>query len=192
MEKKESVAWYCLSLGMIIILVVVVVLFIDSFLESEKEIKASIIAGSLAVGGIIFSKHSEKKKETENSHREKKIEVYENLLNVLFRDVMVPSAKGEKVEIDKFGDKKIKINIDMINWASDEVIRLFNQLRKGALDDKDSLQNDYYLEDLIVAIRKDLGHSSKNNDHNILKFLIDPQYWDKYSFNGIENNKKGK
>lgn len=146
--------------------------FLDIFSQLSKDVAASIIAAAstvlISVGSIIVSKLYERRKEIRKEHREKKVPVYEELISFLLK-VFLAEKAGRK----KLSEKEITIFLmdfteKIIVWGSDEVIKSFQKFREETMripinkDEVPHIKSMFYLEDLMLEIRKDLGHKNKD------------------------------
>lgn len=155
----------------------------------------------LSVGLNAFGKYQERKKEVEAELREKKLPVYTKIFDFFYRLFMggneqVPSV--ERMENDEIIESLSDISDKLMIWGSDEVIHKWTKLRlKLANPDEDSesemreietssgttevpempeeqlKENMFLVEDLFIAIRKDLGYSGRKiNRGDILGMFV--------------------
>jgi len=135
----------------------------------NSDIAVAIIAAAatvfVSVLSIVLGKAYESRIIIQKEHREKKIPVYEDLIKFMFRILM-----GEKTN-DKPTEQEI---IDFMShftqrimvWGSDDVLVAWVKCRRAAIDEEDIKKNPMKLmilyENLILTIRRDLGHKNKN------------------------------
>lgn len=175
---KETKWWHVL-LGIIIVLVIFIVGWISlSFLWNElreifvglkKEVAAALIAGVatvlVSVLSVILTKYYERKRKIEQEIREKKIPMYVEFVEFWFRVLYSKNITGKKIEekemIEFFSDFTQKVMV----WGSDEVLILWSRYRRAFVDIEDpksvSPEKLFDFEDLLMAIRKDMGHKNK-------------------------------
>lgn len=135
----------------------------------DSDIAVAIVAASAAgfvsVLSLVLSKAYESNALVRKEHREKKVPTYVALIEFVFRVVM-----GEKLG-NKPSDAEIlefiyKFNQDIMIWGSDEVLGVWVKWRRTAMNAAEMKQNPMHLiylyEDLILAIRRDLGHKNRN------------------------------
>lgn len=135
----------------------------------ESKVALAIIAASVTIivssSTLLFTK----KKETEilvlKEHRAKKIPIYEELIDFYFdilKNTQLNSSAPSQNEIIEFFSS---FSSKLIVWGSDEVILSFVKLRNGSKTyDKNETSPLAFLsllEDLLIEIRKDLGHKNK-------------------------------
>lgn len=121
--------------------------------------------------GFFANKAIEQKKSIEASVRPRKLELYEEFisffLKVLSNGKVYP--KPTEKEIMKFYTDS---NPLLMSFASNKVIKKWGKLRLKMSDD-DGINNMFQLEDLLVEIRKDLGHSTRDfKKGDILRLVV--------------------
>lgn len=183
------------TLGIIISLVVIFSLLYGIYLllsrlflsidELNPNVVASIIAALTAVFGILYNQHQTKIREIQETHRSKKVELYNEFMEMMF-DFLDKEKQGKyksvaegklprEVEL-----KFMKFHRGLITWGSSDVIQKYIAFRNYANMPK-SANLLKYVNDLLMSIRKDLGNSNfmlKKGD--LLKvFIIDPDEIDK-------------
>lgn len=133
----------------------------NSFKGTDKDILvALIVAGStviVSVLSLVIGKYIEKKKEIENSLREKKIPVYEEFVQFTFK------VFNHEIDFAKNPEKANKGFMDitqkLIVWGSDEVVNKWILYRNNS--QSSSPKNILFdMENLLLAIRRDLGHKN--------------------------------
>lgn len=130
----------------------------------DSTLSTGIIAASttviVSVISILISKHLETKTLTNNSIREKKIPIYEKIINFIFKiafaDKLGQKPPSEKEMIEFFTET----TRTLVVWGSNDMIRAFSKFREGAVE-KSPNEILFVVEDLMFAIRKDLGHEAK-------------------------------
>ena len=131
---------------------------------------ASVSTITVSITSLIFSKYLERKAEIKNEHRKKKIPIYEQLISFIFsllKSVKNNEPLDEKMIVDFMFDFTQKLII----WGSDDVVTAFSNYRISA-SDPDLIM--ISVENLMLAIRKDLGHKNKNlSNGRLLTTFID-------------------
>ena len=144
---------------------------IRAFTSLDSDVAAAIIAASatifVSVLSIILGKIYETRAYIQKEHREKKIPVYEDLIKFTFSSIMGTrtGAKPTESEILEFmSDFTQRIMV----WGSDDVLAAWIKLRRAALNEEELKSNPVKLlllyEQLILTIRRDLGHKNRNLD----------------------------
>ncbi|MFC5732187.1 hypothetical protein [Cytobacillus gottheilii] len=167
---------------------------ISQIISIDPRISAALITGFLAVVAaslsITIPKYLEKKKEIEEQHRQQKIPAYQSLLNFIF-NLLMGSKPGNKPMTEKeIIEFMSKFTQDLILWGSDDVIKSYRNFRLYLINrtPKEEIDNHTYmelLEDLLLSLRKDMGHKNKSLERGELLSLFINDV-DKY----IEKGKK--
>jgi len=144
----------------------------------QKEVAAAIIAAMatviVSVISIMVAKYYERKLVIEQEIRQRKIPMYEEFIAFLFTVLMsdkTGETKPSEQEMMAFFNKFTqKITI----WGSDEVLLEWSRYRQASVDNPDDVTNTLFrFEQLLLAIRKDTGHSNTNiNRGDILRLFI--------------------
>jgi len=146
------------------------------FSALNPEIAVGIIAASstifVSVITVVLSKRQEQKALISSHIREKKIPIYEKIIDFIFRitfqnksDDPPPTEK----EIIQFFAEATK---DLVIWGSQEALEAFGKFKEdlGSGDGKLLLTG---VEDFLISLRKDLGHDvRKFKRGDILKTYI--------------------
>jgi hypothetical protein len=149
---------------------------ISAIFSLEKEIAAVILAGMLTVFGsvlsLIFSRQYEKKREVEREIRNQKIPIYESFIKFLFHKVWFRLKEDGDVD---GGDPELvefmqEFSVSVLIWGSDDVLRewikFVASMRSFGTEQKDS--TDVLVNaivptgQLLISLRKDIGHDNKN------------------------------
>jgi len=144
--------------------------FVNLFGSLQKEVSASIIAAfgavMVAVLSITTTKHLDRKSRIDQEIRGKKIPVYNDFIDFLFKILNItkdPNKKMNEKQIVEFVEKFTK---KLIIWGSDEIILEWAKFRElGNIQPQsqsEQLKLLLQLENIIYAIRKDTGHKNQN------------------------------
>jgi hypothetical protein len=146
----------------------------------QSQVATAIVAGAATIAVAFISatvgKALENRATIVRDIRTKKVPVYEDLIDVIFRffyEDKVGSKMSERQKVDALA----KVQQRLIVWASDDVVHEFGQFRSRALavagDPAKAPATMFALEDLLLAIRRDLGHSNKKIARgDLLRFFI--------------------
>lgn len=156
------------------------IFFLIDFLKSlQKEVAATIIAAMttviVSVISVTLGKYYERKMSIEQDQRKKKIEIYEKLIEFIFRVVNSSKTKNEvsEKEMIKFF---VEWNQAVVIWGSNNVIRKWTsfrlQLIKASENPGKQNENLFELEKLLIAIRKDLGYYGTFKKGELLSAFI--------------------
>jgi PIN domain nuclease of toxin-antitoxin system len=147
----------------------------------QKEVAAAIIAASstilVSVLSLTIGKYYEKKRTIELEIRNKKIPMYEEFVDFLFKLLMNRKLTGKDLNEKEMLQFFVSFTQKLLVWGSDEVVthwsvyrKLLVKVQEGTVDTKSSM---IQLEKLLYAIRKDTGHKNKKfNRGDILGLFI--------------------
>jgi hypothetical protein len=134
----------------------------DTLTVLDPRITAAMFAASatviVSVISVLVSKFIDQKVRISQEIRDKKIPVYEELIEGIFK-MLRAIKKGEQSPENEIEDFMFSFAQQAIVWGSDSVLEAFYNFRHGNNPD-DARQIAIYLEKLMLAVRKDLGHSN--------------------------------
>ena len=176
-------------IGIILVCLIILALYFFTkkiwsiFCGLNATVAAGIIAASatiiVSVISISLAKHFEHKAIIAKEHRDKKIPVYEELLEFIFLKMFLPlKTKNTQPSEEEMGKFMMDFIQKIIVWGSDEVVESLYQFRQGGFALKKQAvepQVDIMVKmtNLLLAIRKDLGHKNKNiNEEKLLGLFI--------------------
>ncbi len=140
-------------------------LLIKGLTSLQSGVAAAVVTASatvlISVFSLIYSHRREQRRAIEHANREQKIPVYEEFIRVWFSGTFDAGS----LTPDDWTDFVKTFTPKLVFWASDAVLRSYNDFRRAAMDiDVDQPQSDptalFAFEDLLFAIRRDLGHSN--------------------------------
>ena len=145
----------------------VVARLLAGLMALNPNVAASIIAASatvlMATASVLLSKHLEIRTLVFKEHRDKKIPIYENLIKFIY-DAMFRPKKGKALSqaemLSFLQDFVEKITV----WGSDDVLKAviyFKRQTPGVIA-QDPANSLFVFENMLFAIRRDLGHKNKN------------------------------
>lgn len=139
------------------------------FLASVNSVVAVAVITAAAtvlvsILSIVLGKVYESRLLIQKEHREKKIPVYEELIKFMFRIVMGAKTGGPPTETEMvqfMSDFTQRIMV----WGSDEVLAAWVKWRRLLTNETamkaSPMQPMFLYEELILAIRRDLGHRNR-------------------------------
>ena len=143
----------------------------DIFSSVDPKLGAGLVAASATVLvsliSVLVSKHLERRAAILAHLREKKIPTYEKIINFIF-SLTFAEKVGKKQPSEKEMIKFMaEITQELVIWGSDEMLNAFYKFRMASIENADGDSNNLYnilfmVEDLLLAIRKDLGHKNRN------------------------------
>lgn len=133
----------------------------------DSNVAAAIVAAAatvlVSVVTLLVGKAMEVRTEIREEHRRRKIPVYESLIKFMSRATMGEKVGKKPTEAETL-EFFIEFTQDLMIWGSNEVISSWVEWRKTAnensMDGQKGRSILYSYEDLVFAIRKDLGHRS--------------------------------
>lgn len=140
------------------------------------------IAGLVSIATVVISKRYEGKAMAVSALREKKAQVYEEIICTIF-DIFFAEKRGTDAPTEEeIISRLTRITEKLTIWGSNEIVVEFGKFREiSARITKDSKENSAYsnvnegifaMENLMFAMRKDLGHSNSLKQGNILRLFI--------------------
>ena len=119
----------------------------------------------MSVISLVVTKLYEASKERERLLREHKVEVYEKVITFFLEIIRYPdNPVGE----ERMKDFMFEDGREMFTWGSDKVVKIFCDIRRGAVVKHGETEREmglrllHRLEDLIFEVRKDLGYKNKD------------------------------
>lgn len=136
-------------------------------------IVAAAATGIVSIVSVALSKAYETRANIWKDLRAKKTPVYEQIVEMLFKVMFA----------DKLGDKRptesellqffAKTTEQITIWGSDDLVKAFSEFKTVAGTSENPVQAIFLFEDLLLAIRRDLGHRNKGLDRgSILRLFI--------------------
>lgn len=159
---------------------IIIEYLMKSLMALPSEIAAAIIATMVttlgSVGTIMLGKYRERKLEIEKELREKKIPMYDSMIDFFLNKVFFSETRITEEEMKLYFRD---ITQKLIIWGSDEVISKWSSYRIHLVENADNQDPEQLksslleLEGLFRAIRKDTGHDNKNlKQGDILRMFI--------------------
>jgi hypothetical protein len=134
----------------------------------SSDIAVAIIAAAAAISvsvlSVVLGKLYEHKAMIQKEHREKKVPVYEDLIEFMFK-LLMNSKVGNPVSQEEMVRFMSDFNRRALVWGADDVLAAWIKWRRLANDEMAVKANPMKLiflyEELVYAIRRDLGHSNR-------------------------------
>ncbi|MEL6770264.1 MAG: hypothetical protein AAFP18_04290 [Bacteroidota bacterium] len=165
---------FVLVAALVLLFAVVVVALLNRL---ESDLAVPIIAASatilVSVITIVLSKYYEQRVKIEQEIRDEKIPIYEDLIGVFF-NYLFAEKTGDRKPTDQEVIKSLaSVTPKLVVWASEDVINSWNKMRSQDWSSADSHQALVLWDELLLAIRKDLGNGvDKLEKYGLLKLFV--------------------
>jgi hypothetical protein len=135
----------------------------------EGEVAAALVTASatalVSVFGIVYNKRWDRKRQIREEHRKKKIPVYEEFMEFWF-EILTATKTGEEISEEEMLNSMIDFTHHVMIWGSDDFVKSFGHWKTtvGSLEDAEGSHEVEQLglfEDLVLAMRRDLGHKNE-------------------------------
>lgn len=138
----------------------------QAFSQVNPTLGAGIIAASatiiVSVISVLASKHLEYKAAVSKEHRERKIPFYEEMVRFIFQITFAEKLGSPPVSEKEMVKQMASFTENLVIWGADEVIDAWFKFRnKSVNSDGSGISIMFEVENLLLAIRKDLGHPNK-------------------------------
>jgi len=160
--KDGSTNWQSIGLGIVALGVIGVVLV---FLFGElRQAPWQFLTILIALFGGLITFAGNLNIQIRNEQKEKKVEVYERVIQFLFEIIFSQKAEQVKKPENEVADFFIEVTPKLVLWASDDVLNCFINFRQTAFKIEEGNSNSKELilifGKLLLAIRKDFGHQN--------------------------------
>ena len=129
------------------------------YISAIGALLTALAAGGLAIVGSVIAIRSSLVREREERNFSYKSDLYQRIVNFYY-NILKNLNDGNIIDenyILKLADEMFEIKKALIIRGNVRVLRVFEKIEKG-LNGENNLENIQILEDLIIEIRKDLGH----------------------------------
>ncbi|MFA5493528.1 MAG: hypothetical protein WC247_02035 [Porticoccaceae bacterium] len=157
------------------------------FLESANPSVSAAIVGAMAtvlvgVGGVLYTQSQIKKREIEEAHRARKVDIYKEFLDITAR---MMAEGNENVSFEPPSQQElvnflVGFRTNVVLWGSPKVINAQLNFQKVSSEGGHVLKA---VDQLYKAIREDIGLSNRGLDrHQLVKmYLSNPDEMDEMS-----------
>jgi hypothetical protein len=139
--------------------------FVSLLKTLQPAVAAAIIASSgtilVSVFTLLTTKSIERKNTIRQQIREKKIPIYEELIATSFKVLYAEKIEGEPLEEKEVVRLLVSATERLVIWGSDEVLLAYRAFRRYSTEHESGIQILILFEQLLFAIRKDLGHQNE-------------------------------
>ena len=151
-------------------------------LSSAQAIGAGIVAatltGAVAIATTFINKHLDRKAQVVFQLREKKVPIYENIIQLVYDFALAGKAGRTKLSKEESLQRMATITEQLTIWGSDDLLKEYHRFRMSAIRQGSTKEKTAPLEtlrsvaDLMLAVRKDLGHQNKEVDRRTVLGLF--------------------
>ena len=137
-----------------------------SFQGLENQVAAAVVAASatvlVSVLSVTVTRLWERHNERERELRAKRVPVYERFISEWLG--LMLNSRGGQLDEERAKEFFITLTPDILVWASDEVLVQWSRERRRwtqVAEQGNAMEMMFRFEDLLLTIRRDLGHSNK-------------------------------
>lgn len=116
----------------------------------------AVITAGATIYAAIKTKSAERIKEIEQELRKQKAPIYEE-----FSEFILGKVLNNKASEDEMKEFVIKFSQKMLVWGGDNVINAWVDFRKNVGNENFQYQVLFLIENVLFAIRSDMGHLNK-------------------------------
>ena len=174
LEKK----WAQWVLG--ILLLGFLVYMVWALVEADPKISTPVIGGMFTVFGgiivVIITQRSTKQRDIDEAHREKKVEIYKEFVEIIERLLQShnPRRQVEAIPDDELMTYMSRFRTSILLWGSPQVLLAFDDFERGS-----RIEGRIFVtvDNLYRAIREDIGLSNKRLPplHLVNMHISDPE-----------------
>ena len=171
--KWWSIKGRSIKLLSFIVFAIISVSFVYSLAIANDNIRAALISVAAIASVTLYSNWQIKKREREARFFTEKQAAYQRFVNLLFDMAENPdkNINQNKIRIEKINFAKY-ITI----WGNAKMIKAYNKFSSPVEEQAEPINLFWRLEDLLCAIRKDLGHDDSSLDPGeLIGLMLDPK-----------------
>lgn len=142
-------------------------------MKITPELLATLITISATLFGYFFHAYNSRKMHEREEIRKNNAPLYESIVHFFIKLIVQskPNMKpvAEKEILKFFGEITPKLMV----WGGNDVVKAFGKFRTYSIDHPDDPQGLLdCMHDLIMAIRKELGHKDENINEYLKKLYL--------------------
>lgn len=139
--------------------------FVRVFSNANPSVQASLIAAGVAFATVLFAFWKERSRAIKEAHREKKIEIYSSLFNLVFsvlaNEKKNPELNEHMLSSAEFQEKMVEFKKNLMFYGSPKVINAFSRWQLNSsgsgLHPTKALRD---MGEIFLAMRADIGLSN--------------------------------
>lgn len=145
--------------------------------KMDAVVITAFIAGAVSITGVVISsivaKILEFKKSRQEYLAQKREEPYGDFIEMVYKLTINKNGKCYKQEdmVKDLSSFSRKITL----WGSKDVVKKWVQFRRNATDPKGAMRNLLLIDEIMNAMRKDLGVKSVGQKELLSFFINDPE-----------------
>ena len=162
---------YVLAFATFLFSIWMVWVFVKSLGKADDSIKAGLIGilGMLSVTLVVH--YQTKKREINARHFADKRDGYMHLIDLIF-ELLFSIKENKHLSEKTMQEKMIKFKKSLLVWGGPETIEAWNQYELKANENLPSVGLILELENVLRAVRKDLGHNDSTLEFGSLSALF--------------------
>lgn len=145
--------------------------FLSNLWEADANVKAGIIGFISAIAVVSFTHYYTKKREISARHFTDKRKGYMEFIDLFFEQIQL-GKKNQNISQKKMIDKIALFKKSLMVWGGPEIIELWNSFELKSEEQLSGKEMMQVFEDILRAIRKDLGHDDVTLPYGNLTALI--------------------
>jgi membrane protein implicated in regulation of membrane protease activity len=171
-KRRDTAKDVAIGLIALIVLLAVALLFVLGFVYTvvwllgrlESQVAAAVAAASAtaiaSVLAIILSKRFERRAQIAQEIRERKSPAYETLIGTLFKHMFAEKSGRKRPSNSQLTRILSELTPQLIVWGSQDVINAWIKIREHDWATSEDGASFKLWNDLMIAIRKDLGNDT--------------------------------
>jgi len=167
------------NIGIAMVVIAFVIAMVVFLLFGISKAPWQVITILIGTAGALIAVAGNLSIKIREEQRERKVEVYDKVINLFFSIFLAKPLKLEAKNEQDLAKEIAEITPDLILWASDEVLSKYIDLKHFSIkgDPSNPAKSLEIFEQLLLAMRKDLGHQNSNlKKGKILgTFILDPE-----------------
>lgn len=145
--------------------------FLSNLWEADANIRASVLGFIGAIAVASFTHYQTKKREISARHFTDKRKGYMEFIDLFFEQIQL-GKKNQNVSQKKMVDKMALFKKSLVVWGGPEIIEVWNSFELKSTEQRSDKEMMQVFEDILRAIRKDLGHNDATLPNGNLTALI--------------------